>query len=85
MERYCPDASVIECFDQYGRADWGEAHEFGFLRGTLNDNGADVIVYNVNWTGVGYSTWFELRIIQENWQYRIDTRQVNEEEPFPPE
>ncbi len=84
VEEYCPNGSVIECFEQYDRKNWKEAREFGFLRGNSNDDGSDTIVYVVNWTGVDYSTKFELRIIREGGQFRIDTWRVDDEYPFPP-
>lgn len=84
VEEYCPNRSVIECFDQYDRENWGEAREFGFLRGNSNDDGSDTIVYVVNWTGVDYSTKFEVRIISEGGRFRVDTWRVDDEDTFPP-
>jgi hypothetical protein len=84
VETFCPDGSVIACFDKYGRESWGDASGFIFLYGTVNADDSETYIYEVAWTQVNDSTGFKMRIVRENGHWRVDSWQIDEGEVFPP-
>jgi hypothetical protein len=85
VETFCPDGSVIACFDKYGRESWGDASGFIFIQAGPNPDGSEYHIYEVAWTQVNDSTGFKMRIVGENGHWRVDNWQIDEGEVFPPQ
>lgn len=84
VDAFCPDGSVIACFDKYGRESWGDARGFIFIQARPNPDGSEYHIYEVVWTKINDSTGFKITTVRENGHWRVDSWQINEGELFPP-
>src|SRR5678816_4077449 len=41
VETFCPEGSIIACFDKYGRESWGDASGFIFIQAGPNPDGSE--------------------------------------------
>jgi hypothetical protein len=85
VELYCPNRSVIACFDQYRHADWGPIQAFQFISGTYNPDGSETHRYETVWVEGSDSTGFAIRTIREAMYFRVDSWQIEEGDVFPPQ